>query len=75
MPKKTDSKIPKGFLFSTAEAAIKKPGRKDLALILSEAGANIAGAFTTNTVKAAPVKTVKSPLTSRGEGGCGRSVT
>lgn len=56
MPKTTNSKIPKGFLFSTAEAAIKKPGRKDIALILSESGANIAGAFTTNTVKAAPVK-------------------
>lgn len=56
MSKTTDSKTPRGFLFSTAEAAIKKPGRKDIALILSEAGANIAGAFTTNTVKAAPVK-------------------
>ncbi len=56
MPKTTNSKTPKGFLFSTAEAAIKKPGRKDLALILSENGANIAGAFTTNTVKAAPVR-------------------
>jgi glutamate N-acetyltransferase / amino-acid N-acetyltransferase len=56
MPKTTNSKTPKGFLFSTAEAAIKKPGRKDIALILSEAGANIAGAFTTNTVKAAPVR-------------------
>ncbi len=48
--------IPKGFLFSTAEAAIKKPGRKDLALIYSEVEANMAGVFTTNKVKAAPVK-------------------
>jgi glutamate N-acetyltransferase/amino-acid N-acetyltransferase len=48
--------IPKGFLFSTAEAAIKKPGRKDLALIYSEVEANIAGTFTTNKIKAAPVK-------------------
>ena len=48
--------IPEGFLFSTAEAAIKKPGRKDLALIYSEVEADIAGAFTTNRVKAAPVK-------------------
>jgi glutamate N-acetyltransferase/amino-acid N-acetyltransferase len=56
MPKTTDSKTPKGFLFSTAEAAIKKPGRKDIALIFSEAVANIAGAFTTNNVKAAPVR-------------------
>jgi len=48
--------IPKGFLFSTVEAAIKKPGRKDLALIYSEAEANTAGMFTLNKVKAAPVK-------------------
>jgi glutamate N-acetyltransferase/amino-acid N-acetyltransferase len=47
---------PKGFLFSTVEAAIKKPGRKDLALIYSEVEAGIAGTFTTNKVKAAPVK-------------------
>ena len=49
-------KIPGGFLFSVAEAAIKKPGRKDIALILSEVDANMAGAFTTNEVKAAPVR-------------------
>ncbi len=49
-------KTPEGFLFSTAEAAIKKPGRKDIALIVSEVEANIAGVFTTNSVKAAPVK-------------------
>ena len=47
--------IPKGFLFSAVEAAIKKPGRKDLALIYSETESNMAGAFTTNMVKAAPV--------------------
>ncbi len=49
-------KVPKGFLFSTAEAAIKKPGRKDLALIYSEIEAVAAGMFTVNAVKAAPVK-------------------
>jgi glutamate N-acetyltransferase/amino-acid N-acetyltransferase len=47
---------PKGFLFSTAEAAIKKPGRKDLALIYSEGSAVMSGMFTTNKVKAAPVR-------------------
>ena len=56
MSKILNSKGPRGFLFSTAEAAIKKPGRKDVALIISEVEADIAGAFTTNTVKAAPVK-------------------
>ena len=48
--------IPKGFLFSAVEAAIKKPGRKDLALIYSQVEADMAGAFTTNRVKAAPVR-------------------
>lgn len=45
----------KGFQFSTMEAAIKKPGRKDLALIFSEVPAIAAAVFTTSTVKAAPV--------------------
>lgn len=44
-----------GFSFSTAEAAIKKPGRKDLALIFSEVPATAAAVFTTSSVKAAPV--------------------
>lgn len=48
--------IPKGFLFSTAEAAIKYSHRNDLALIYSDRVANIAGAFTTNRVQAAPVR-------------------
>ncbi len=48
--------IPKGFLFSTVEASIKYPNRKDLALIYSEVEANVAGTFTTNKVKAAPVR-------------------
>lgn len=48
--------VPKGFLFSTVEAAIKKPGRKDLGLIYSQVEAAMAGVFTTNKVKAAPVK-------------------
>ncbi|MFO0751851.1 MAG: bifunctional glutamate N-acetyltransferase/amino-acid acetyltransferase ArgJ [Thermodesulfovibrionales bacterium] len=47
---------PRGFLFSTVEAAVKKPGRKDLALICSETESVVAGMFTTNKVKAAPVK-------------------
>src|SRR3990172_7493426 len=59
---------PKGFLFSTAEAAIKKPGRKDIALVFSEAEAAVAGTFTTNSVKAAPVKIcMKKIRTGRGQ--------
>jgi len=45
----------KGFRFSAVEAAVKKPGRLDLALILSEKPAVTAAVFTTNRVKAAPV--------------------
>jgi len=45
----------KGFRFSAVEAAIKKPGRKDLALIFSEAPASACAVFTVNAVKAAPV--------------------
>ncbi len=45
----------KGYQFSAVEAAIKKPGRKDLALIFSEVPARACAVFTTNAVKAAPV--------------------
>lgn len=45
----------KGFRFSAAEAAIKKPGRTDLALIFSETPATACAVFTVNAVKAAPV--------------------
>ncbi|KIE41925.1 bifunctional glutamate N-acetyltransferase/amino-acid acetyltransferase ArgJ [Geobacter anodireducens] len=45
----------KGFRFSAVEAAIKKPGRLDLALICSDAPAAVAAVYTTNKVKAAPV--------------------
>ncbi|MDP2157562.1 MAG: bifunctional glutamate N-acetyltransferase/amino-acid acetyltransferase ArgJ [Nitrospirota bacterium] len=55
MKKSSAIKVPQGFFFSVAEAAIKKPGRKDFALIFSEVESTVAGTFTTNTVKAAPV--------------------
>ncbi|HEY4715770.1 MAG TPA: bifunctional glutamate N-acetyltransferase/amino-acid acetyltransferase ArgJ [bacterium] len=45
----------KGFLLSGIAAGIKKNGKKDLALILSEVASSAAGVFTTNVVKAAPV--------------------
>lgn len=47
--------MPKGFRFAAVEAAIKKPGRRDLALILSDRPAVAAGVYTTNRVVAAPV--------------------
>ena len=45
----------KGFRFSAVEAAIKKPGRLDLALIFSDLPAKVAAVYTTNKVQAAPV--------------------
>jgi glutamate N-acetyltransferase/amino-acid N-acetyltransferase len=50
-----DFKVP-GFLFSGISAGIKKDGKKDLGLIYSEVPAQVAGLFTTNAVKAAPVR-------------------
>jgi len=44
-----------GFEFSGVAAGLKKNGGKDLGLIYSEVVARVAGIFTTNHVKAAPV--------------------
>ncbi len=46
----------KGFEAAAAAAAIKYQGRTDMALIYSETPCRAAGTFTTNLVKAAPVK-------------------
>jgi glutamate N-acetyltransferase/amino-acid N-acetyltransferase len=53
--KPLDFKVP-GFLFSGISAGIKKDGKRDLGLIYSEVPARVAGLFTTNKVKAAPVQ-------------------
>jgi glutamate N-acetyltransferase/amino-acid N-acetyltransferase len=53
--KSLDFKV-NGFLFSGISAGIKKDGKKDLGLIYSEVPAQVAGLFTTNAVKAAPVR-------------------
>jgi glutamate N-acetyltransferase/amino-acid N-acetyltransferase len=45
-----------GFKFSGISSGIKLSGEKDLALIYSETPAVTAGVFTTNKVKAAPVR-------------------
>lgn len=45
----------KGFQSAGIAAGIKKVGRKDMALVFSETDATVAGVFTTNVVKAAPV--------------------
>ena len=53
--KSLDFKV-NGFLFSGISAGIKKDGKRDLGLIYSEVPAQVAGLFTTNVVKAAPVQ-------------------
>ncbi|MFP4572648.1 MAG: bifunctional glutamate N-acetyltransferase/amino-acid acetyltransferase ArgJ [Desulfobacterales bacterium] len=57
----------KGFKASAVSAGIKKNGKKDLALIVSESPAAVAGVFTSNRVQAAPVVLDKQRLT---EGVC-----
>jgi glutamate N-acetyltransferase / amino-acid N-acetyltransferase len=51
----TKNLIVPGFRAAAVEAAVKKPGRLDLALIVADKPAVAAGVFTTNKVKAAPV--------------------
>ena len=46
----------KGFQAASTEAGIKYKDRKDMAMIYSEVPCKAAGTFTTNIVKAAPVK-------------------
>jgi len=48
--------LPKGFRCSVTGAAIKRPGRIDMAFVFSETEAAAAGMFTTNKIKAAPVR-------------------
>ncbi|MGD1020698.1 MAG: bifunctional glutamate N-acetyltransferase/amino-acid acetyltransferase ArgJ [Verrucomicrobiia bacterium] len=47
---------PRGFRAAGVAAGIKSNGRKDVALIVSDTPATAAATFTTNQVKAAPVK-------------------
>ena len=45
----------KGFSASCCEAAIKYPNRKDMAMVFTDVPCAVAGPFTSNKVKAAPV--------------------
>lgn len=49
----------KGFLAAAVEAGVKYKNRTDMALVCSEVPAVVAGVFTMNVVKAAPVKWCK----------------
>ncbi|MFH1994561.1 MAG: bifunctional glutamate N-acetyltransferase/amino-acid acetyltransferase ArgJ [Nitrospinota bacterium] len=55
MKKSKEGKPVKGFTFSGVASGIKATGRKDIALIISYTPATVAGVFTKNSVKAAPV--------------------
>ena len=56
----------KGVRLGVAEAAIKKPGRKDLLLIELAAGSRVAGVFTRNAFAAAPVALCRERLAASG---------
>jgi glutamate N-acetyltransferase/amino-acid N-acetyltransferase len=58
----TNIHMPKGFKCAGVAAGIKPAGVKDMALILSEPPATMAGVFTTNQVCAAPVKVCRAHL-------------
>ncbi len=47
---------PRGFRAAAIAAGIKRSGKLDMAMIVSDVPATAAGTFTTNEVKAAPVK-------------------
>lgn len=54
-------KLPKGFVASGVRAGIRKK-RPDLALIVAPDGASVAGVFTRNVFRAAPVEISKASL-------------
>lgn len=54
--------IPKGFRFGATKAGLKHSGRTDFALIVADAPASAAAAFTANRVTAAPLTVDKEHL-------------
>jgi glutamate N-acetyltransferase/amino-acid N-acetyltransferase len=62
--------FPRGFRSAGVYCGIKKPGLLDLALIVSECEASVAGVFTTNRACAAPVRWSRQVVA----GGMGRAI-
>lgn len=58
--------IPRGFRFGAAKAGLKASGRTDFALIVADAPASAAAAFTGNRVSAAPLAVDKEHLRATG---------
>ncbi|MCX6997586.1 MAG: bifunctional glutamate N-acetyltransferase/amino-acid acetyltransferase ArgJ [Kiritimatiellaeota bacterium] len=63
-------RLPQGFRAAGVAAGLKKSGRPDLALFVSDLPAAIAGVFTTNQVQSATVKLDRRRLA----GGVGRAI-
>ena len=59
-----------GFMAASTAAGIKYKDRKDMAMIYSQSPCTVAGTFTTNVVKAAPVKWDKQVVTESGHAQC-----
>ncbi|HET8598057.1 MAG TPA: bifunctional glutamate N-acetyltransferase/amino-acid acetyltransferase ArgJ [Castellaniella sp.] len=51
-----------GIRIGTAEAGIRKAGRRDLTVLLLDEGASVAGVFTRNRFRAAPVQVCEAHL-------------
>jgi glutamate N-acetyltransferase / amino-acid N-acetyltransferase len=58
--------IPKGFRFGATRAGLKASGRADFAVIVADAPASAAAAFTGNRVKAAPLHVDQEHLRATG---------
>ena len=58
------SSIPRGFRFGATKAGLKASGRTDFAVIVADAPASAAGAFTSNRVIAAPLIIDKEHLSA-----------
>src|SRR3984957_742238 len=58
--------LPRGFRFGATKAGLKKSGRPDFALIVADAPASAAAAFTSNKVTAAPLILDKQHLSATG---------
>ncbi|MGP1628890.1 MAG: bifunctional glutamate N-acetyltransferase/amino-acid acetyltransferase ArgJ [Giesbergeria sp.] len=61
-PRDQDLRSIAGIRIGTAEAGIKKPGRKDLTVFLLDEGAAVASVFTQNRFCAAPVQVAREHL-------------
>jgi len=58
--------IPRGFRFGATTAGLKASGRADFALVVADAPASAAAAFTANKVSAAPLQIDKEHLRATG---------